>query len=96
MATNPNDIYLSEEQKRQIAEWADQNGKPWQTALQTMLEPSNAENAEEDWLDTEFMEWCAEQVRGKTVISLEEARRVLAKVSGSLSDNIIADRADRL
>ena len=38
MATNPNDIYLSEEQKRQIAEWADQNGKPWQTALQTMLE----------------------------------------------------------
>ena len=96
MATNPNDIYLSADQKRHIAERADRNGKPWQTVLQTMLEPPNAENAQEDWLDTAFMEWCAEQVRGKTVISLEETRRVLAKVSGSLSDKIIADREDRL
>ncbi len=93
MATNPNDIYLSEEQKRHIAKWADQNGKPWQTVLQTMLVP---QNAEEDWLDTEFMEWCAGQVSGKKVISLEEARRILAKVSGSLSDMIMVDRMDRL
>ena len=93
MATNPGDIQLNEEQKRHIAEQADQNGKPWQVVLQEAL---GSRRAGEDWLDTKFMDWCAEQVRGKKIISLVEARHILSKVSNSLSDAIIADREDRL
>ncbi len=93
MATSPDDIQLSSEYKRLIAERADEKGQPWQTVLHEVLAPTRAE---EDWLDTEFMDWCADQVRGKQVISLEEARRILSTVSGSLSDAIIADRDDRL
>jgi hypothetical protein len=94
MATNPDDIRLSEEQKRLIAERADRNGKPWQTVLQEALASESATG--DEGLDTEFMDWCAEQVRGKDVISLAEARRILAQCSGSLARDIIADREDRL
>lgn len=94
MATNPDDIRLSEEQKRLIAERADRNGQPWQTVLQEALALESAKD--EEGLDIEFMDWCAEQVRGKDVISLEEVRRILAKCSGSLAQDIIADREDRL
>jgi hypothetical protein len=94
MATNPEDIRLSEEQKRLIAERADRNGQSWQTVLQEALALESAKD--DEGLDTEFMDWCAEQGRGKDVISLEEARRILAKCSGSLAQNIIADREDRL
>jgi hypothetical protein len=95
MATNLDDIRLSEEQKRLIAERADRNGKPWQTILQEALASESAKKDDEG-LDTEFMDWCAEQVCGKDVISLEEARRILAQCSGSLARDIIADREDRL
>ena len=46
-----------------------------------------------DWLDTEYMEQAKKEV--KEAISLEEARAILAKIPGSLSDTIIADREDR-
>jgi hypothetical protein len=94
MATNPEDIRLSEEQKRLIADRADRNGQPWQTVLQEALAAESAKD--DEGLDTEFMDWCAQQVRGKAVISLEEARRILAQCSGSLAQDIIADREDRL
>jgi hypothetical protein len=94
MATNPDDICLSEEQKRLIAERADRNEQPWQVVLQEALASESAKD--DEGLDTEFMDWCAEQVCGKDVISLEEARRILAKCSGSLAQDISADREDRL
>ncbi|HXG22349.1 MAG TPA: hypothetical protein VNN62_25175 [Methylomirabilota bacterium] len=94
MATNPDDIRLSEEQKRLIAERADRSGQPWQAILQEALASESAKD--DEGLDTEFMDWCAEQVGGKDVISLEEARRILAKCSGSFAQDIIADREDRL
>jgi hypothetical protein len=68
MATNPDDIRLSEEQKRLIAERADRNGQPWQTILQAALTPDSVKD--DEGLDTEFMDWCADHVRGKEVISL--------------------------
>ena len=94
MATNPDDIRLSEEQKRLIAERADRNGQPWQTVLQEALAPESAKD--DEGLDTEFMDWCAEQVRGKDVILLEEVYRILVQCSGSLVQDIIADWEDRL
>ena len=93
MATNPNDIRLSEEDKELLAKTANKNGKPWRDVFRDAMAKYAAED---EGLDVEFMDWCAEQVRGKDVISLEEARCILAKCSGSLAQDIIADREDRL
>lgn len=49
--------------------------------------------SEIDWLDTEYMEQARQEV--KEAISLEEARAILAKIPGSLSDTIIAEREER-
>ena len=35
------------------------------------------------------MDWCAEQVRGKGIISLGEAHSILSKCSGSLAQDTI-------
>ena len=46
-----------------------------------------------DLIDTEFEAWCARE--SKDAPSLEEVREILSKVSGSLSDVIIAERDRR-
>ena len=38
MAVKPEDIQLSQEQKRLVAEQANRNGKPWQSVLQEALD----------------------------------------------------------
>ena len=93
MTVKPEDIQLSPEQKRLIAEQANRNGKPWQSVLQEVLDSSGVMDREGE--DSEFMDWCAEQVRGKDVISLDEAHSILSKCSGSLAQDIIDDRSDR-
>ena len=45
---------------------------------------------EEDWLDTEFMDSCAAEVKER--VGLEEVRRILSKVPGSLAEAIVAER----
>lgn len=90
---DPNEIQLSPEQRRLIAERATRNGKAWQTVLEEALGPQATE--EEDWLDTEYMARCAEERRGKAPVSLERTREILSKVPGSMADDIIADRDDR-
>ena len=98
MATNPNDIQLSPEHKRLIAERADQNGKPWRTVLNDALgKPTEFDELE----DTEFLAFCIEELEelkqkyGDEPPSLEDVRRILSKVPGSLADDIIADRVGR-
>ena len=93
MTVNPNDIQLSPEQKRRVAEQANRNGKPWQRVLQEALDSNDV--TDDEGLDTEFMTWCADQVRGKGIISLDEAHQILSKCSGSLAQDIIDDRGDR-
>ncbi len=93
MTVKPEDIQLSLGQKRLIAEQAGRNGKPWQSILQEVLESSGV--TDHEGLDSEFMDWCAEQVRGKDSISLDEAHRMLSRCSGSLAQDIIDDRSDR-
>ena len=99
MATNPDEIHLSLEHKRLIAERADQNGKPWQDVLQEALEPKSVEDSYE-FEDTEFLALCAEDLkeleeRLGPPPSLEEVRHILSKVPGNMSDDIIEDRGDR-
>ena len=95
MTTDPNAIRLNREDKELLAKVADKNGQPWREALRNALAQYEQASSEDDGLDNEFMDWCAEEVSGKKIISLEEARRILSKVPGSMADDIIADRGDR-
>ena len=45
---------------------------------------------EEDWLDTEFMDSCAAEVKER--VGLDEVRRILSKVPDSLAEAIVAER----
>ena len=54
--------------------------------------------ADREGLDSAFMDWCAEQLRGKEIISPDEAHRILSTCSGSLAHDIhdiIDDRSHR-
>ena len=93
MTVKPEDIQLSLGQQRLIAEQANRNGKPWQSVLQEALDSTGA--ADREGLDSAFMDWCAEQVCGKDILSLDEAHSILSKCSGSLAQDIIDDRRDR-
>ena len=93
MTVKPEDIQLSPGQQRLIAEQANRNGKPWQSVLQEALDSTGV--ADREGLDSAFMDWCAEQVRGKDILSLDEAHSILSKCSGSLAHDIIDDRRDR-
>lgn len=92
MATDPNDIRLSPELKRIVAEKADSNGKSWQSVLEDALGPGSVEKNEDNWLDTEYVKWCEEQRAGKAPVSLAEVRQALSTIEGSLSDVIVAER----
>ena len=46
--------------------------------------------ADKEWLDHEALAWASEE--GDPSISLEDVRRRLAKIKGSLSDVVIAER----
>jgi predicted DNA-binding antitoxin AbrB/MazE fold protein len=58
-----------------------------QRVIVTLSEP------EEDWLDTEFMDSCATEVREH--VSLETVQQILAKIPDSLAEVIIAERDGR-
>ncbi len=58
-----------------------------QRVMVTLSEP------EEDWLDTEFMESCAAEVREQ--VSLETVQQILAKIPDSLADIIVTERDGR-
>jgi hypothetical protein len=54
--------------------------------------PANGEG-DASWLDVEYMAECGKEADHS--ISLESVRRILAKVPGSLADDIIAERDER-
>jgi hypothetical protein len=48
-----------------------------------------------DLIDDEFVADCEKETEGQDIPSIDEVRRRLAKIPGSLSREIIADREDR-
>lgn len=54
---------------------------------------SDAPRRGEDWLDREFMARAADEISDAP--SLEEVRRRLSKIPGSLTDDFIAGREER-
>jgi hypothetical protein len=57
--------------------------------------PALSQNSVEDdtWLDVEYMTACAKEA--DPIVTLELVRQILAKIPGSLADDIIAERDER-
>jgi Arc/MetJ-type ribon-helix-helix transcriptional regulator len=49
----------------------------------------------EDLIDYEAIEYCAREVEGKQVPSIEEVRQMLSKIPGSMARAVIEEREDR-
>lgn len=48
---------------------------------------------EDEWLDRDYIQWAASQVQ--ETVSLDDVRKALAKIPGSLTADFIAEREDR-
>lgn len=98
MATNPNDIRFDEEQKAALARIADKNGKPWREVFREAIAAyeSGAVPVDEVDIDEEIRAVLGIEPDALEPVSLEEMQQILAKCSGSLAADIIADREDRL
>lgn len=66
---------------------------PYQDHDRVLLTIEGLGNAEEKVLDVEFLEYC--QTQADDSISLESVRQALAKIPGSLADDIRAERDER-
>jgi hypothetical protein len=55
------------------------------------LPPSGAED--DSWLDVEYMTACGKEADPS--VTLESVRQILAKIPGSLADDVIAERDER-
>ncbi|MGE0683787.1 MAG: hypothetical protein AB7P69_23160 [Candidatus Binatia bacterium] len=98
MATNPNEIRLNKEERERLASVADKNGKPWRDVFRDAIatyEQSTVPADEVD-IDEEIRAVFGMNPEDLEPVSLEEMRQILAKCSGSLAADIIADREDRL
>jgi predicted DNA-binding antitoxin AbrB/MazE fold protein len=60
----------------------------------TFLVPENAAELAQFVEDEALRQWCADQA-GEQVPSLEEVRRTLSKIPGSMADVVIAERDER-
>jgi putative addiction module CopG family antidote len=49
----------------------------------------------QDLIDYEAIEYCAREVEGKDVPSIEEVRRMLSKIPGSMAQAVFGEREDR-
>ena len=77
-----------------LAEKGEKKGKDLSTALREAVNAYLDQRSEEDedWLDTEYLKWCKEELKGKEIPTLEEVRQALSSIPGSLSDAIVAER----
>jgi putative addiction module CopG family antidote len=50
---------------------------------------------QEDLIDYEAIRYCARELEGKEVPSIEEVRRFLAKIPGSMAQAVIEERKNR-
>lgn len=82
-----------------LAEDSRKNGKTLDATLCALVDGHL--NRSEDDEDAEFLAYCAEELKGieadlgPDALTIENARRILSKVSGSMTEAIIEDRGDR-
>ncbi len=94
MAIDPNELSTKTlEALTDLAEESGKNGKDLTTALREAADALKSRpSPEEDWIDTEYLQWCEEELKGKEIPSLDEVRQALSSIPGSLSDEIVAER----
>ena len=51
------------------------------------------EQSDEDWLDDQFLEYAMREA--DNIVSLQEVRKALSKIPGSLAADVIASREER-
>lgn len=96
MATNPNEIRLSKEERERLASVADKNGKPWREAFrEAIAQYEQGLPGDEVDIDEEIRAVFGIEPEELKPVSLERVREILSKVPGSMADDIIADRGDR-
>jgi predicted DNA-binding protein len=96
MATNPNEIRLSKEDRERLASVADKNGKPWREAFREALSKYERDIPDDEVdIDEEIRAVFGIEPEELKPVSLERVREILSKVPGSMVDDIIADRGDR-
>ncbi|MBS1812137.1 MAG: hypothetical protein JST84_28495 [Acidobacteria bacterium] len=91
-------ITIPADLEQQLVGQAKANGQPWEefalNALRQALEASPVNNGTDDsWLDVEYMNACGKEADPS--VTLESVRQILAKLPGSLADDIIAERDER-
>jgi hypothetical protein len=79
----------------ELAEESGKNGKELASALREAVDAYLKRSAEVD-LAAEYRELFPGHEIGEESVSLERMREILAKCTGPLADDIIADRKDRL
>jgi len=102
------DVSLSEDLRRFVRQKVEKGDFPSEEAvLQEALrrfrqQDQNGYRAErldkptsEDLIDYEAIEYCAREVEGKQVPSIQEIRRILSKIPGSMAQAVIEEREDR-
>lgn len=62
-------------------------------AIATPSQPATNGASDDSWLDVEYMAACAKEADSR--VTLESVRQILAKLPGSLSDDVIAERDER-
>jgi predicted DNA-binding protein len=100
MATNPEDIRLTDDYRQRLAKLADQQGTTWQTLLDEAVEHIEQTQRKSDEIElvdiaAEYRELFGHAIEEKPV-SRERIEQIAAKCSGSFSQDIIDDREDRL
>ncbi len=100
MATNPEDIRLTDDYRRRLAKVADQQGTSWQVLLDEAvkhIEQAQTNSNEVDLVDiaAEYRELFGHEIEEKPV-GRDRIEQIAAKCSGSFSQDIIDDRKDRL
>ena len=100
MATNPEEIRLTNDYRQRLAKLADQHGTSWQKLLDSLMTQSEQIQQKSDELDlvdidAEYRELFGHEIEEKPV-SQERIEQIAAKCSGSFAQDIIDDREDRL
>jgi hypothetical protein len=103
-------IELKPEEERALLERARRSGRDPEQYIQELVRDHIQASAEvgvrhedlaggtatlDDLIDHEFVADCARETQGTGIPTIEEVRRMLSRIPGSLAEEIIAEREDR-
>jgi putative addiction module CopG family antidote len=90
-------VQLSEESRRFIATQVATGRYPSENAVleDALSLMRQRERPPQPEIDEEAIEYCTREIAGKEIPSLEDVRRALAKIPGSMAQVVIEERGER-